>query len=586
MKARGRASLWTTAVLMGMALTQPALAQNGPYCPIDENGRISDVFYGGAQVSWKPLVEHERLVLTIHTPCSTLVREYERGEEPFFDLRDVLGEQDGTYTWELRAVPIVDPKIKKALTKSRETGNDTLQLKLQQEGLLPKGPFTESGAFEVLRGEIIPPGSEEEGSNDKAVAAVASGPMTPVDAGTAASLRRVYAADQVIPDDLIVQGSLCVGFDCVNNEAFSFDTIRMKENNLRIDFTDTSSIGGFPNQDWEIAANDSASGGRNALIVKDENTEIFVVESGNSANALYVDSTARVGLRTSNPVLDLHIATSNTPGIRLEQTSAGGFTAQTWDIAGNEANFFVRDVTGGSRLSFRIRPGAPTSSIDISGDGDVGIGTASPDAKLHVRGSDGGTDLLVEETSGTAATRTLITARNNGQTRFVIHNTNAATPAAGGYFFAHFDNGSFVVRPNGGGQGFFMDASGNITAEADLTVNGTFSNPSSRTLKEGFEPVDVQDVLQKISRVPITTWTYRSDAEKRQHIGPVVEDFQQAFGFGTEGKYIFPMDVQGVTLAALQGLNEKVVELETQRDRLQAELDELKTMIREVIDQR
>ena len=37
-----------------------------------------------------------------------------------------------------------------------------------------------------------------------------------------------------------------------------------------------------------------------------------------------------------------------------------------WDIAGNEANFFVRDVTGGSRLPLRIRPGAPTSSIDFS----------------------------------------------------------------------------------------------------------------------------------------------------------------------------------------------------------------------------
>ena len=37
----------------------------------------------------------------------------------------------------------------------------------------------------------------------------------------------------------------------------------------------------------------------------------------------------------------------------------------------------MRDVTGGSRLPFRIRPGAPTSSIDITADGNVGIGTAS-----------------------------------------------------------------------------------------------------------------------------------------------------------------------------------------------------------------
>jgi hypothetical protein len=77
--------------------------------------------------------------------------------------------------------------------------------------------------------------------------------------------------------------------------------------------------------------------------------------------------------------------TSDTPAVRFEQNNTGGFTAQTWDVAGNEANFFVRDVTSGSRLPFRIRPGAPTSSLDISADGDIGIGTASPNARLDLK---------------------------------------------------------------------------------------------------------------------------------------------------------------------------------------------------------
>jgi len=88
--------------------------------------------------------------------------------------------------------------------------------------------------------------------------------------------------------------------------------------------------------------------------------------------------------------------TSDTPAIRFEQNSSGGFTAQTWDIGANEANFFVRDTTGGSRLPFRIRPGAPTSSIDISANGNVGIGTASPTSRLTVNG-------LLEITSPGAA---------------------------------------------------------------------------------------------------------------------------------------------------------------------------------------
>jgi hypothetical protein len=187
-------------------------------------------------------------------------------------------------------------------------------------------------------------------------------------------------ADFVIPDDLIVQGSACVGLDCVDGESFGFDTLRLKENNTRIKFDDTSTSSGFPNNDWQLTANDSASGGLNKFSI--ENTTVgtipFTVVGPAPTNSLFVASTGKVGLRTATPVLDLHISTSDTPAQRLEQTSAGGFTAQTWDIGGNEANFFVRDVTGGSRLPLRIRPGAPTSSIDINASGNVGVGTASP----------------------------------------------------------------------------------------------------------------------------------------------------------------------------------------------------------------
>jgi hypothetical protein len=196
------------------------------------------------------------------------------------------------------------------------------------------------------------------------------------------------AADFVIPDDLIVQGSACVGLDCVDGEAFGFDTIRLKENNTRIKFDDTSTSAGFPANDWQLTANDSATGGLNKFSI--ENTTVgtipFTVVGPAPNNSLFVSSTGRVGLRTATPGLDLHISTGDTPAQRLEQTTSGGFSAQTWDIGGNEANFFVRDVTGGSRLPFRIRPGAPTSSIDINASGNVGIGTASPGTKLHVFG--------------------------------------------------------------------------------------------------------------------------------------------------------------------------------------------------------
>lgn len=148
----------------------------------------------------------------------------------------------------------------------------------------------------------------------------------------------------------------------------------------------TASNAGFPTNNWQIRANSSGSGGASFLAFVDQGatgnsesgTIVFEVDAGASANSLFVSNVGRIGNKTATPVLDIHTNTSNTPAIRLEQNNTGGFTAQTWDMAGNEANFFVRDVTGGSRLPFRIRPGAPTSSIDIAASGFVGIGTASP----------------------------------------------------------------------------------------------------------------------------------------------------------------------------------------------------------------
>ena len=186
-------------------------------------------------------------------------------------------------------------------------------------------------------------------------------------------------ADFVINDDLIVDGIACVGFNCVNGEVFSFDTIRLKENNLRIKFDDTSVVPSFPSTDWQLTANDSANGGASKFSIDDIsiNRTPFTVEADARSHALYVDDGGRIGSRTSTPSVEMHTIDGDTPTLRLQQDGSSGFASQTWDVAGNETNFLIRDVTNGSALPFRIRPGALTNSIVI--DGDVGIGTSSPD---------------------------------------------------------------------------------------------------------------------------------------------------------------------------------------------------------------
>jgi len=285
--------------------------------------------------------------------------------------------------------------------------------------------------------------------------------------------------DDVIPDDLIVQGSACVGLDCVNGEVFGFDTIRMKENNTRLQFEDTSAAG-FPLNNWQIRANSSAAGGTSFLAFVDQGaagnsetgTIVFEVDAGAPANSLKVSSTGKVGLRTATPVLDVHANTSDTPAIRLEQNNSGGFTAQTWDIASNEANFFVRDVTGGSRLPFRIRPGAPTSSIDISATGNVGIGTATPDQSLVVKAT---TPSLTVQSAGTANVASMGLFQDQGGTRtfggFLVldattSNLRIATRTSS------LDTTRMVIQNSNGNIGIAT-----TSPTATLSVNGTANKP-------------------------------------------------------------------------------------------------------------
>ncbi|MCH2068593.1 MAG: hypothetical protein MK208_15260 [Shimia sp.] len=289
-------------------------------------------------------------------------------------------------------------------------------------------------------------------------------------------------ADQVFLDDLIVEGSACIGIDCANGENFGFDTIRLKENNLRIKFDDTSASASFPNVDWQLTANESTNGGLNKFSIEDiTNGRIpFTVEATAPTNALYIEDTGDVGVGTNNPVLEMHIVDGDSPAIRIEQDGSSGFTPQTWDLAGNETNFFIREVTNGSLLPFRIRPSAPTDSLFVDSDGDVGMGTDSPDAALHVRKTNGTASLLVEEESATTAARTMMALSNNGSANFELTDTSVADAANSGRTWKMKNTaGKFLLTTFPGGIG---ETEMELDQDGNLTISGNFFASSGTQL--------------------------------------------------------------------------------------------------------
>lgn len=311
---------------------------------------------------------------------------FKAGETIKFSTTDSLGIplSDGLYKWEL--------SVLKTAPGTRE-GSST-----------PAESMTTSGVVSIVNGKFLIPTDNGVDSDDPNAEKA-----------------------QVIVQDLIVQGSIATGFDAVNGENFGSDTLRLKENNLRIHFNDTSNSGSFPSNDWRIVINDTTNGGNNYFAVEDSTAGRFpfLIEAGAKANSLYVDSTSRIGIGTSTPSVQLHQKIGDSPTLRLEQDGSSGFTPQTWDMVGNEANFFIRDVTNGSQLPFRIKPGADTNSLFIAANNNIGMGTDNPSTSLHVRGTSQNTKVLVEEANTSAEDRTLLQLKNNGGTSLQLSNSNS-----------------------------------------------------------------------------------------------------------------------------------------------------------------
>ncbi len=228
----------------------------------------------------------------------------------------------------------------------------------------------------------------------------------------------VSYADQVILDDLIVNKSECIGMDCVNGEVFGFSTLKLKENNLRINFTDTSSSASFPSNDWQITINDSANGG---------------------------------------------------------------------------ANYFSIDNVTGDTPLFRISP-----------SGTIAMGLELAD--------------------------------------------------------------TFVLSPTG-----------------DLNIKGTLSDSSDVNLKENFQSIDSNKMLQQINKLPITTWNYKDNAQKDRHIGAMAQDFYKEFEFGVDNRHISPKDAAFVAMVGVKELAKEIRKRDDKIQDLENKLADLEMLVKKLL---
>ena len=133
-----------------------------------------------------------------------------------------------------------------------------------------------------------------------------------------------------------------------------------------------------------------------------------------------------------------------------------------------------------------------------------------------------------------------------------------------------------------GGFRFRTSNAANAAVGVDANVgcdldNGssTWTCASSRSLKTNFTPVSGEDLLGRLRTMPMTTWSFIGEQGAPRHLGPVAEDFYEAFKLGKSDKSIGVQDLAGVSLAATKALEERTAKLQAENDDLRVQLASL-----------
>jgi hypothetical protein len=483
-------------------------AANGP-----DFKPVADEMIGSSGITWTPKINYAQLVVTVNRPDGTVfTKTFSTGSTPYINLSGIYGEGmvDGRYSYELTAVQAQGRGIR----KSPETAGIVKEYNRRRE------PVVQTGYFSVREGMIITSGANESSVNK------------PQD-----NLSR--AMDEVIYDDLIVDGSLCVGNDCYSGLAFGFDTIVLMENNLRIYFDDTSNTSSFPNNDWRIVINDTTDGGGAYFALQDVSGGLtpFTIEAGAKTNSLYIDDDGQVGIGTSGPVFELHIKEGDTPCVRLHQSTAYGWPEQIWDVGGNETSFFVRDGTHAAKLPFRIEPETPTSTLCLKSDGKVGVGTWSPAYTMEVETTGANAELAVQRTSGA---------------------TNFISAGSSYGFFGTTTNHALRINTNGSWR-MQINTDGTLGMSDGGGYDGTWNDASSIQYKENIERLTADEAVETLEGLSPVKFNYKKHKEEK-HVGFIAEEVPELVAT-KERKSMSPMDVVAVLTKVVQEQQKTIAEL-------------------------
>jgi hypothetical protein len=139
--------------------------------------------------------------------------------------------------------------------------------------------------------------------------------------------------------------------------------------------------------------------------------------------------------------------------------------------------------------------------------------------------------------------------------------------------FASTADNQFRLRASGGAQIF---TNSGATLGAELPANQTaWVAMCDSTKKHRYGRVNTQEILDKLARLPIETWSYKADPHGIRHVGPMAQDFYSLFKVGESDTTISTLDPDGIALAAIQ-------QLQKENEQLKKELNDLRRVVEQM----
>ncbi len=389
-------------------------------------------------------------------------------------------------------------------------------------------------------------------------------------------------------------------------------------------YADTSNIANYAIGNWGLNGNNISS--LPGSFIGTINPEDLVIKT-NNVERMRLTSNGRIGIGTNTPLTDFHV--NNADGFLITGTfgngtiptqgagtrlmwfpSKGAFrsgrvTGTMWDNANigdySFASGYNTKASGNYSVAFGNASYATAEGAFAVGNQAAATGIYSFAAGHNPQAQ--GANSIALGRGGIASDSSSIaigyhpTASGKYATCFSNYGTASGNNSvAMGYHANSIHDGSFVYADKStetylsstASNQFMVRASGGsiFYTSSDLSTGvvlaagaGAWSTLSDSTKKENIKPISAINYLDKLNKIDVYSWNYKSQNDSIMHIGPMAQDFYAIFNIGNDPTTINSGDFDGLNLLLLKGLSEKLMMIENQDlkvNQLEQELKDLK----------